>query len=333
MKRRLILVAATLLLCLSAGAEKMRGVVIYPSDIMSVGVGEWENRIRESGINLVGIHAATLNEPLDTLKAFVKSKTGRQFLRMCRRNGVDVEYELHVLQLLLPREQFDRHPEYFRMNEAGERCRNYNMCFTSDDAYAALEPQLKDMLKWMHPTTHRYFLWTDDVVGTFCQCPDCRGFSPSDQALYFENRLLAMIRKHDRKATLAHLAYQQTMAAPVKVKPAEGIFLEFAPINRNYSEPLPQSSIKVLEDNLKVFPSQTLHILEYWLDESMFSKWKRNSLVKLPFNEQDCRRDIESYRSFGPESITCFATWLNANYVKLYGPADEAFCGYGNSFE
>ena len=330
-KIKLALAVSALFVCTLAFSQK-RGVVIYPSDVSSVGVKEWKKRIKESGIDLIALHAATFNEPLDTLKAFVTGKEGKAFLRMCHRMGVDVEYELHVLQLLLPRDMYESHPEYFRMKKDGTRARQYNMCFTCDEAYEAMRPQIKDLLEWMHPTTHRYLMWTDDVTGAFCSCENCCGYTPSEQALLYENRVLKMIREYDPEATVAHLAYQQTMEAPRKVAPAEGVFLEFAPINRDYTQPVSVQARKVLADNLEVFPASTLHVLEYWLDESMFSKWKRNELVKLPFNAQNCRRDINWYRNLGPASITTFATWLGGRYVEQYGPADDAFKGYGRAF-
>jgi len=105
--------------------KEYRGVVIYPSDITSVGIQEWEKRIDEAGINLIGLHAATFNEPLDTLKEFLGSSTGKEFLDMCRRKKVDVEYELHVLQSLLPRQLYSQHAEYFRMDTTGRRVMEY----------------------------------------------------------------------------------------------------------------------------------------------------------------------------------------------------------------
>lgn len=324
--------ACLLVISCAAPVKERRGVVIYPSDITSVGVEEWAKRIDESGINLVGIHAATLHEPLDTLKEFVGSPDGKAFLKMCADKGVDVEYELHALQLLLPRELFDTHPEYFRMDTCGVRQRKHNMCFCCDEAYDALEEQIREMLTWLHPTTHRYFIWTDDVKNAFCNCEKCREYSPSEQALIYENHLLKILRKYDSRATIAHLAYQQTMDAPVKVTPDDGVFLEYAPILRDYTRPLPAEDRAVLEANLEVFPHESLHILEYWLDESMFSNWKRNALVKLPFSKQNCRRDINLYRNLGATSITTFATWLNSAYAEKHGPADDAFIGYGEAF-
>lgn len=313
-------------------AEK-RGVVIYPSDVKVLGIHEWERRFKQSGINLVGLHAATMNEPLDELEAFVKSKEGQDFLKLCKRYGIDVEYEIHALQLLMPRNQFDVHPEYFRQGQDGRRLQMYNMCFTSKEAIESMRPQIKAMMEWMHPTTHRYFIWTDDKIGAFCTCDECREYSPSEQALIYENRLLALLREYDPEATLAHLAYNQTLEAPVKVAANEGIFLEFAPINRNYSESLSESALESMKHNMLAFPTYSIHILEYWLDESMFSHWKKKELVPLPFNKNECARDVSMYRKFGATSITSFATWLNDNYIERYGPTDDIFTGYRDAFD
>ena len=318
--------------CTMNPKPERRGVVVYPNDITSVGLEEWENRIRLSGINLIGLHAATVNDPIDTLEAFVRSTTGQSFLKLCSRMGVDVEYELHALQFILPRDLYDSHPEYFRQDPEGERQQQYNMCFTSAEAVEAMRPQIENLLEWMKPTTHRYFFWTDDKQGKFCFCDECSGYSPSEQALIYENRLLEMLREYDPEATLAHLAYHQTVEPPVKVRADEGIFLEFAPINRDYSLPLPMESSLALKENLLAFPACSQHILEYWLDESMFSGWKRDRLVPMPFKEEECARDIWDYRRLGSSDMTTFATWLYGDYIEKYGSTDRYFKGYGHAF-
>lgn len=319
--------------CRMTPVKERRGVVVYPNDVTSVGLDEWERRIRQSRINLIGLHAATVNDPIDTLEAFIRSATGQDFLHLCDRFGVDVEYELHALQYVLPRDLFDTHPEYFRQDEEGQRQMQYNMCFTSEEAVEAMRPQIERLMEWMKPTTHRYFFWTDDKQGKFCFCDECSAYSPSEQALIYENRLLKLLREYDPEATLAHLAYHQTVEPPVKVRADEGIFLEFAPINRDYSEPLPSVSAEALEANLLVFPAYTQHILEYWLDESMYSHWKRDQLVPLPFKEEECARDIINYRGMGATDITCFATWLYGDYIRSFGSTESIFTAYGNAFD
>lgn len=318
--------------CRCTPKTERRGVVVYPDDITSVGLDEWERRIDLAGLDLIGLHAATSNDPIDTLEAFVRSPLGQDFLALCDRKHVDVEYELHALEWLLPRDLFTDHPEWFRMDPDGTRNPDYNMCFSSDEAFEAMRPRLKSLLEWARPTTHRYYLWTDDKIGKFCSCPECVRYSPSEQALLYENRLLKMLREFDPEATLAHLAYQQTLPAPVNVRAEDGVFLEYAPIKRDYAKALTAPERSALQANTAAFPAFSQHILEYWLDESMFSHWKKNAPVPLPFQTAQAARDLADYRSFGAADFTCFAAWLNALYIDQFGPTDPIFTAYGQSF-
>jgi len=296
-----------------------RGVVVYPSDIISMGAEQWVELLENNHLNLLGIHTDTRLETLPKLKSFLSSEEGKTSLKECEKRNIDIEYELHVLQDLLPRSLYKEHPEYFRMDTAGIRQQVYNMCFTSEGAYAEIEKNIIDITGWLKPTTHRYFMWTDDMHNAFCECENCKHYSASEQALLYENRILSILRKIDPEAQVAHLAYQSTLQAPENVKPDEGVFLEYAPIQRNYDIGLTESHLNNLKGNLKVFPKETAHILEYWLDVSMFSGWKRDKLVKLPWNKAHVKRDIEDYRSLGIRSITSFGAWINKKYENQYG--------------
>jgi hypothetical protein len=69
---------------------------------------------------------------------------------------------------------------------------------------------------------------------------------------------------------------------------------------------------------LEVFPRATAQILEYWLDVSRFSKWKRPA-QKLPWNKEVFTADMEMYRKKGIKHITTFAAWIDADYQKRFG--------------
>ncbi len=313
--------------------NEKRGVVVYPSDLKSLGAMEWVSLLSKNSLNLIGIHTDTRLEPITDLESFLNSKEGKAFLEACKENGIGVEYELHALQDLLPRSLFNSHPEYFRMDEDGKRQQEYNMCFTSEEAYLEIEKRIVEITRWLKPSTHRYFFWTDDVQFAFCQCEDCKSYSVSEQALLYENKLLTILRKIDPLAQVAHLAYTNTMESPKKVKPLEGVFLEYAPIQRNYKLGLTEKNVNDLRDNLKVFPKETAHILEYWLDVSMFSNWDRAKLKKLPWNREYLERDVNEYRSLGVTSITSFAAWMNKDYMDKYGIEhfEEVFEDYGKT--
>ena len=174
----------------------------------------------------------------------------------------------------------------------------------------------------LRPTTGRYFYWGDDGL-PWCRCPKCREFSDSEQALLLENHLVQALRQLDPRTQLAHLAYADTLGAPAKVRPQPGIFLEYAPIHRSYDQPYGKQSngrdaLGILDANLKVFPAGTAQVLEYWLDVSRFSGWKRPAR-KLPWNHDVFLSDLETYAARSIRHVTSFACYLDADYLKRYG--------------
>lgn len=300
--------------------DAFRGVVLYPSDIRSLGTGKLIDILNNTDINLVGLHSNTITEDLDSLKVFLQSEDGQLLIDLCKKENIDLEYECHVLQEILPRSLFYSHPEYFRVDSNGVRTNDLNMCFSSEGAWSVIEKNVTELLEWIKPTTNRYFFWIDDSYDGFCNCEKCKHFSPSDQALLYENRLLKIIRRTNSIATLAHLAYASTLEAPITIKPEDGVFLEFAPIGRNYQKPLSSKEYNALKDNLEIFPTKTACVLEYWLDVSMFSGWERDNWSKVPWDSSFGKRDIELYKSLGIHSFTTFATWmLHQKYFDLYG--------------
>ena len=103
------------------------------------------------------------------------------------------------------------------------------------------------------------------------------------------------------------------------------MFLEFAPIQRRYDEPFAQQTgpaardtLKSLEENLRVFPTGSAQALEYWLDVSRFSQWKRPAM-KLPWRRDMVQADARAYARLGLRHVTSFAVWIDADYVKRFG--------------
>ena len=73
-------------------------------------------------------------------------------------------------------------------------------------------------------------------------------------------------------------------SAAAPFKPNRKVFLEYAPIQRSYEQPYSvqkdtAEGWRYLEANLKVFPSDTAQILEYWVD---VSKWSLKQLTVTP---------------------------------------------------
>ena len=291
-----------------------RGVVLVPSDLTWK---DWPQRASKAGLTTIALHSTP-----SVIEQFIDSPDGPAFLETCAKLGLQIEYELHAVGELLPRDMFPREPDCFRMNEKGIRTADANLCVHSERALQIASASMLRLARKLKPSTRRYYFWGDDGAG-WCHCPKCREYSDSEQALLLENHLLAALRTLDSRAQLAHLAYHNTIEAPRKVKPAPGVFLEFAPIHREYDKPLSEQyngrdGLKLLEDNLKVFPPQSAQVLEYWLDVSRFSSWKRPA-KQLPWRPDVMKADAQTYSRLGIRSATTFAVYIDAEYLRLYG--------------
>ncbi len=327
----LLLGNATLAACTRTADEpffRTRGVVITPEDLT---LTDWPERAKSAGLTTIGLHAPKSPR---LLAKYVQSDSGQKFLGTCRRLGLAVEYELHAMQDLLPRRLFDGSPELFRMDDKGVRVREWNLCVHSERAMQIVASNAVDLARTLRPTTGRYFYWGDDGC-PWCHCRHCAALSDSDQSLLVANRILDAVRTVDPRAQIAHLAYDNTLVPPRQVKPKPGIFLEYAPIHRRYDMPFERAAdaetrqqFAMLDANLEVFDRSNAQALEYWLDASLFSKWKRPA-VKVPFDPKVLAADLNTYARRGIRHVTTFAVYLDAEYVSRYGDPPIVECGQG----
>ena len=310
-----------------------RGVVLVTQDLRTL---DWPTRARRAGLTTLSTHIFP-----SEIAEFVKTRPGQAFLEGCRKSGIQVEHELHAMKDLLPRALFDKDPTMFPMNENGDRVRDFNLCVHSEAAVNIVCENAVKYARLLRPTTGRYFYWIDDGQ-PMCRCGKCRGLPDSDQTLMLENRVLAALRQDDPRATLAHLAYARTLKPPTQVKPSRGVFLEFAPITRRYDNPLSKRSgqppqgqsvhgelLDLLDANLQVFGREGAQALEYWLDLSRFSGWRRENVRKLPWHQEVFLDDLRTYAQRGIRHVTTFGAWLDGDYVKRFGepPLDQYGAG------
>jgi len=298
-----------------------RGVVLVPEDLT---LKDWPERAKQAGLSTIGIHHQ--NSPQAVVR-WVASDAGQGFLEACRRLDLQVEYELHAMKELLPRGLFAKNSELFRMDDKGQRTPDANCCVHCERALEIIAESAVAIARTLRPTTGRYFYWGDDGQ-PWCQYPKCRALLPSEQALVIENRMCEALRAIDPKAQVAHLAYSNTLTPPKQIKPAHGVFLEYAPISRRYDVayerqqgPIDRDGLPALDANLEVFPRDSAQALEYWLDVSRFSGWNRPT-VKLPWNKEAFLADLETYGKRGIRHVTTFAAWIDAEYQRRFGDLD-----------
>ena len=309
---------------------KLRGIVVAWDDIKNPDKLDWLAKMKETGMNTISVCG------FDYL-----SDEYAQFKQKCIDNGIDFEYEEHAMTWLLPRDLINEHPEYFRMDENGVRRNDANGCPSCEEALEVIRKNAAEFALKYAPSNHRYYTWLFDGGG-ICHCEKCKNYNASDHGLIYENAILEGIRTVDPEAVLAHLAYESTTPAPSCIKPSEGVFLEWAPFYRRWDEPLSNRAairpdqkwshgdyLDMLEDNLKVFPAETAQVLEYWLDASLFSGW-RKPLRRIPWNADKTREEIAIYRRRGIRNFTTFAVNVDDDYVADFGPSSlECVREYG----
>lgn len=322
-----------------------RGIVLYPFDLT---LTDWPERSHRAGINTIALHAAIR---LDVLIDYIQSDAGQDFLERCKKLDIAVEYELHAMGELLSREYFHKDPTLFRMDETGRRVVDANCNPFSAAALDIIAERAVRIAKILRPTTHRYFYWPDDGA-KWDYSPEAKELNASDQALLVENHILRALRREvDPQAMLSHISYHSTLAAPKSVQPEAGIFLEFAPLQRDYTKsiadrdaatsrpndqhPDPATNggyLDILKENMARFGADTTQVLEYWLDVSKFSNWNRPA-VKLPWNSEVFQADIAAYRALGVRHISSFATYIDADYLRLHGDPQAQIDEYGKALQ
>ena len=147
-----------------------------------------------------------------------------------------------------------------------------------------------------------------------------------DQQLIALNAMLTEIRKTIPDAKMAYLAYMDALAVPTTVKPAKGIFLEYAPFVK-YTCHAPDAPERIAREHAMIGPlmdyfgREDAKVLEYWYDNSLYSGWKKPP-KQFTLKEEAMRQDIAQYREMGFSYISTFGCFLGADYEELYGAAD-----------
>lgn len=304
----------------------MRGLLIHPGELTK----RWIDRMADAGVKVLGLHPEGGKQAIDSLNNLLRLLDDPEYRALIDYaidgRGLEIEYEFHAAGWLLPRELYDTHPEYFRMDENGERVREIDFCLSNAEAVDIIAENAASLAKRLYRSAPRYYFWLDDNSKP-CNCEGCRNTAPSDAQLNVMNAVVERLRRDNSEATLAYLAYQNFIVPPKNVSPAEGIFLEFAPIKRDMSRPASEGDeLDNVREQLRVFGTKNAKVLEYWYDNSLFSKWKKPP-KQFSANNELIRGDLEFYTSLGFESIASFACFLGDDYEELWGDFDISAFG------
>ena len=305
-------------------------MIVHPDELSK----DWIDRLADAGISTIGLHPCGGDEAFDCLVNLMErlqTKEYRDLIDYAHARGLSVEYEFHGMGYLLRRNLFAAHPEYFRINQEGERTSDYNMCVSNDEALDVVAKAAVTLAKSLYGTTHNFYFWLDDGHSRYCHCPKCKDLSPSDQQLIVLNKMLKEIRKEIPDAKMAFLAYMDTLEPPTKVKADDGIFLEYAPFKKYIAKgeeapPLIAHEAAMISPLVETFKDKEKKVLEYWYDNSLFSRWKKPP-QKFELDRELLFSDIPKYKEAGFNYMSTFACFLGKDYEDLYGKVDVSEFG------
>lgn len=184
---------------------------------------------------------------------------------------------------------------------------------------------LVNYISKMPKEINEFFLWPADVKLKMFDTAE--ELTMPDVVLMFTNEMAEAIQTVRPKSKMSFLAYWSTWGVPKKVTPSDKVFLEIAPMFRCFSHAVDDRScainsgevFPVFEGLSKIFNMSESHILEYWLDASLFGRGKFNGLNgRLPQFGETIKQDLKYYRSKGIQNISTFAVGLDENYFSKF---------------
>ena len=304
-----------------------KGIVAVPDDFKGV---DWIGKAKSAGLNTLGIHSGggAAHDIFVNLGEYAST----EFQQRVAASGLELEYELHASKNLMPEKWFDTHPEYFQQTQRSmERVRDFNWCVSNPDTLKIIGNSAADIIRRLPSSTHDYFLWACDAPGQWCHCRGCTPYTFSEQALISANTIADAAVTVDPQAKVCYLAYLDTLETPRLVRPRPNVICEYAPYRRSYEYAICDSRsganrqhLKYLIELLELFGAEKMHILEYWLDGSLYGK--PGDLHKSPFNKKIAEEDIRFYTSLGIKNITTFIVRMDGAYLEKY--SDREFQEY-----
>lgn len=297
-----------------------KGIVLLYKDLC----GKWFELLKGSDISFLGLHTLYMYGGMKSYMEWVQTSEARRQIERFENEGIVVEHELHAIDYLLPRNLFEKDPTLFRENDKGERTADYNLCVSNLEALDRISESAYRVARTLRQSSNRYFLWRDDHANTNCHCEKCRLLGGADQNLITMKAILKGLRAYDNEAKLSFLAYLDSFEQPT-LPIDEGLFLEFAPINRNHRASISSQdetnkrNRSILQNLLRRFKASDAQILEYFLDVSLQSNYKREDARPLMLDEEQLREDINFYDSLGIGYITTFAAFIDEKWLSSFG--------------
>jgi hypothetical protein len=144
----------------------------------------------------------------------------------------------HLIPSLLPRDLFNQHPDYFRMDPTGNRVVDGNFCPSSPQALKIVAANAVKHLE-ERPYSANLQVWGEDVWdGSWCYCSECSQMTVQDQYLTACNAIARAVHAAGHKIDVDAIAYHDSIEPNVTIKPDPNLKMMWAPRERSYGHAL-----------------------------------------------------------------------------------------------
>jgi hypothetical protein len=178
---------------------------------------------------------------------------------------------VHSMDLLIPRELYREHPEYFPMI-SGKRVDGYvQRCLSNPEVVKLAIERVKQWVR-EHPEANVIDVSQNDT-GYWCQCPSCKALddaegSPSASIIRFVNAIAEAIEGEHPHVKVETLAYQYSRKPPRTLKPRHNVIIRLCTIECCFGHPLatcPSEENRRFREDLEAWRkiAPTLYIWDY----------------------------------------------------------------------
>ena len=187
----------------------------------------------------------------------------------------------HNLARIIPASEFEAHPEYFAMNDAGERTTS-QLCFSNPDVFQITLDYLRN-LKVQYPYS-TFLPISQNDTGGHCRCASCKqiseeeGGSSMGPMLRFINKVAEELKDEMPDTYFWTFAYQGTRNAPVNTTPADNVIIWLCSIECCFSHTFEECTTrdkingKSFAEDLKDWAAIT-DTLYIWNYSTNFRNW------------------------------------------------------------
>jgi hypothetical protein len=148
---------------------------------------------------------------------------------------------VHSFDLLIPRDLFQEHPEYFPLIQGKRKDGYVQRCLSNPDV---LRIAVENVQKWIqaHPEANIISVSQNDTINN-CQCDQCKATddaegSPAGSLLKFVNAIAEVIEKDHPHVRIDTLAYQYTRKPPRTIRPRQNVIVRLCSIECCFAHPL-----------------------------------------------------------------------------------------------